>query len=98
LAADESAEKNKSSILAVIYWPTQKRCSFYTGGDGNPKAAKDGFDRLDVKASNAGRRVVAMKLDHHGSTKEFNTHIEEFKSKGTDVSRLTERRAIATLC
>jgi hypothetical protein len=95
LAAGESDDNNRKSILAVVYWWKEDRCSFYTGGDGNPKAAKAAFDKfLKDKAIKDGRRVTAMKLDHHGSTLEFNKHLEA--SGGQEVSRLTARRTNVT--
>jgi hypothetical protein len=79
LAAGDNADTNKKSILAVIHWPAAGRCSLYTGGDGNPQAAKEFFEALFKTKSlpSSGRRVKAMKLDHHGSTLEFNTHLGE---------------------
>ncbi len=72
LAAGGGATPNAQSILAVVYWRREARCSFYTGGDGNPEAANKGFHDL---LQGVAKHVRAMKLDHHGSTKEFNTEI-----------------------
>ncbi|RGP68693.1 hypothetical protein FSPOR_5163 [Fusarium sporotrichioides] len=64
--------RNETSILAILYWPENRHCSYYTGGDGNPSVAKDIVnqwlsrpDRFDWHG-----QVDLMKLDHHGSTKE----------------------------
>lgn len=91
LAAGGSAVTNKNSILAVIYWPKEKRCSLYTGGDGNPESAKECFNDLFEHQAhpNSGRRVKAMKLDHHGSTLEFNKHLGDPEFEGYDKARET---------
>ncbi len=67
--------KNQTSILALIYWPGTRRCSYYTGGDGFPKLAVVCvraflWANMDI-AEEGPTRITVMKLDHHGSSKEF---------------------------
>ncbi len=74
LQADEKGGSDKSndkSIVALVYWPADKRCSFYTGGDGNPVVAQKSIAKLFANLKTPPG-ITAMKLDHHGSSKRFN--------------------------
>lgn len=69
----QNPSQNERSLLSLIWWPKSKRCSYYTGGDGNPKletlhlipAMKADPYRIN------GAHVTVMKLDHHGSAEEY---------------------------
>ncbi|KAG9495530.1 hypothetical protein J7337_013779 [Fusarium musae] len=62
--------RNETSILAILYWPGNLRCSYYTGGDGSPDMAKGIVREWLSKHFQRGGQVDLMKLDHHGSTRE----------------------------
>ncbi|RBQ66858.1 hypothetical protein FVER14953_13018 [Fusarium verticillioides] len=62
--------RNETSILAILYWPDNLRCSYYTGGDGSPDMAKGIVKEWLSKHFQRGGQVDLMKLDHHGSTRE----------------------------
>jgi hypothetical protein len=57
---------NESSIQAVLQWP-DNHISYFCGGDGNPKLTVEYFKNQHVE----GPGIDLMKLDHHGSRKEF---------------------------
>ena len=67
--------KNETSILALVYWREQKRASYFTGGDGNPKVEREVLQHLidkvmADKVMAPPKSVKTMKLDHHGSSGE----------------------------
>ncbi|KAH6640373.1 hypothetical protein F5144DRAFT_626550 [Chaetomium tenue] len=74
---EDPISKNEMSILAVVYWPGKGggKVSYFTGGDGNPKAETQGlvpFLKNNRNRSTQLPRGTAnmVKLDHHGSSNE----------------------------
>jgi hypothetical protein len=85
----DNPTKNQQSLLAVIYWPDSRRCSYYCGGDGNPELAEGTMIKCLQKALDIKKKPVAvMKLDHHGSAGEF--------GDGQLLRRLGSRTVIIT--
>ncbi len=64
-------DENEKSILSLILWrdknANMSRFSYFCGGDGNPRL------ELQCVVPNVlkSKTVAVMKLDHHGSAKEF---------------------------
>lgn len=69
IACKSKPTRNETSILALLYWPGQDFCSYYTGGDGHPKVVKEPVQEW-FKKRWPGGDVEMVKLDHHGSTGE----------------------------
>lgn len=69
IACKSKPTRNETSILALLYWPGQDFCSYYTGGDGHPKVFKEPVQEW-FKKRWPGGDVEMVKLDHHGSTGE----------------------------
>ncbi|KAG8670874.1 hypothetical protein FPOAC1_004108 [Fusarium poae] len=93
--------RNETSILGILYWPENGRCSYYTGGDGSPIVAKDIVDNWLSKSGYFNKHghglVDLMKLDHHGSTRE-NLGSKKETGVGTnslvaEVSNKTKKKA-----
>ncbi|KAF4946254.1 hypothetical protein FGADI_11331 [Fusarium gaditjirri] len=78
--------RNETSILAILYWPKNGRCSYYTGGDGSPEMAKEIVTNWLRQSQRfpRGPKVDLMKLDHHGSTKE-NLGSKQKPTTNTDI-------------
>jgi hypothetical protein len=70
-----SGTNNNQSIIALIYRPAAERCSFYKGGNSNSVVAKQSRDNFFARCE-VQPGVKVMKLDHHGSSKEFNQRLE----------------------
>lgn len=68
-ACESKPTRNETSILALLYWPSQESCSYYTGGDGHPNVFKGPVREWFRKRWPRGD-VEMVKLDHHGSTGE----------------------------
>lgn len=67
--------KNQTSILGLLFWPGTHRCSYFTGGDGNPDV-EDGIITSFLEKTNFAKLPVTVtKLDHHGSSGEFDMGI-----------------------
>lgn len=82
--------RNQTSILSIIFWPNSRRCSYYTGGDGSPKVARDAiFPWLK------GRPVTVLKLDHHGSSGELLGSAKDRVTEGI-VTAMTPQRVLVT--
>ncbi len=76
--------RNETSILSLLYWPSDKRASYWTGGDGFPQLTQYLVDGFFEKSKLLPIKVI--KLDHHGSSKEFSAA----KNKKLAVSFMSE--------
>ncbi|KAL7919279.1 hypothetical protein ACQKWADRAFT_329930 [Trichoderma austrokoningii] len=87
--------RNQTSILALLYWPKQKFCSYYTGGDGHPEVVKEAVQNWFNSRGWEGNQVEMVKLDHHGSTRENLGEVphkkEELPSESDSNSELEEQ-------
>ncbi|KAF2108742.1 hypothetical protein BDV96DRAFT_652675 [Lophiotrema nucula] len=90
---DGDPDKNETSILAIIYWPHEGKCSYFTGGDGNPKVELEAVVPWIRKTFKHSGSVRMMKLDHHGSTKE---NLPKDTLNKLVVAKLKPRRILVT--
>lgn len=74
---EDHISKNEMSILAVVYWPGKGngKVSYFTGGDGNPRAETQGLVPFLTNNRNRSSQLPRgsanmVKLDHHGSSNE----------------------------
>ena len=82
-ATKPKPSRNETSILALLYWPNQDFCSYYTGGDGHPEVFKGAVQTwFRGFWSDDEVEVEMVKLDHHGSTRENLGEVHHKKGKG----------------
>lgn len=81
----KSPSPNETSILAVLFWPSHGgKCSYFTGGDGNPEVERNAVIPFLQKGTIAKLHddgLDFMKLDHHGSSCEnlYDGHLKKTK-------------------
>ncbi|KAF2817309.1 uncharacterized protein BDZ99DRAFT_493153 [Mytilinidion resinicola] len=97
--------KNATSILAILYWPGKGggRCSYFTGGDGNPRvetervavtlATNQRLNRLQREFQLPQLPLTMMKLDHHGSSHE---NLSEESLEMTPLALLYPKHVLVT--
>ncbi|KKP01810.1 hypothetical protein THAR02_06066 [Trichoderma harzianum] len=86
IACTSKPTRNETSILALLYWPDQDNCSYYTGGDGHPKVFKEPVQAWFKKRWPKGD-VEMVKLDHHGSTGENLGKIPHAEDKDKQIEQ-----------
>ena len=62
---------NQTPILAMLFWPENRKCSYFTGSDGFPKVEHDAIGGLLKSGKVMKKPVHVIKLDHHGSSHEL---------------------------
>lgn len=72
---------NETSVLSLLYWPKDRHTAYFTGGDGYPRITNECvipyMREQGFLTDHSG--VTAVKLDHHGSSKEWTTGIKTGK-------------------
>ena len=67
----EKITANKTSILAMLFWPENRKCSYFTGDDGFPEVELHAVCGLLNSGEVMTGPVDVIKLDHHGSSPEL---------------------------
>lgn len=70
-AFSDDPSRNETSILSLLYWPSTNRASYWTGGDGFPSLTQHLAENIFGKAGFFDKPIKVVKLDHHGSSREF---------------------------
>lgn len=75
--------RNETSILSLLYWPSTNRGSYWTGGDGFPSLTEHLAAKFFKDTGLFHKPIKVVKLDHHGSSREFSNVANTSKISAT---------------
>jgi hypothetical protein len=89
---------NQTSILAMLFWPQNGKCSYFTGGDGFPLVERVSISGLLNHGGFMEGPVHVIKLDHHGSSRDLLPPLEEHENRqfGNIVAGFRPKKIIVT--